>query len=108
MGTIYEISALTLQCANPFAVAAPQTSGADDARSVTRAPAGLLNLLALAAASLALYGGFFSSLDFLWPIYTSQTALGGMAVVASALTFCLVYGSFARQLLETLGIRAPK
>lgn len=59
-------------------------------------------------ASALLYGLFFLAIKPLFRIYTSQDVLGVAAVIGTALTFSLVYGTFAKYLLAMLGLKALK
>lgn len=60
----------------------------------------------LTALTLGLYAGFFLFLDPLTGLYTSGTIVGAVAVVATAMVFSLVHGTFAGVLLVVLGLRA--
>lgn len=68
----------------------------------------VLGLVVFGAASLALYGLFFGFVDDIFPVLTSGTIGGAVAVIGLALTFSLAHGSFASALLEVVGFRALK
>jgi hypothetical protein len=68
----------------------------------------IIGFIVFAVASAAMYAVFFGSLDVLMPKLTAGTFAGTGSVIALALVFSLVYGTFANYLLELLGIRALK
>ena len=56
--------------------------------------------------TVGLYSGFFLFIDRIFGLLTSGTMLGGVGVVATALLFSFVHGSFASHLLDAVGLRA--
>ena len=56
--------------------------------------------------TLILYGSFFRFIDRISELFTSGTMLGGIGVVAIALVFSFVHGSFASHLLDAVGLKA--
>ena len=56
--------------------------------------------------TVGLYSGFFLFIDRIFGVFTSGTMLGAVGVVATALLFSFVHGSFASHLLAAVGLRA--
>ena len=66
----------------------------------------LLKLGLFTVLTVVLYGGFFLFIDRIFGFFTSGTMLGGIGVVATALLFSFVHGSFASHLLDAVGLKA--
>lgn len=61
-------------------------------------------LLVSGTLTVGLYGAFFSYIDPLFVLFSSQTVIGAVAVIVTATIFSFIHGAFARYLLEALGI----
>lgn len=67
-----------------------------------------LKLAISAALTVTLYGTFFALFDALSTLYTSQTFTGSVAVLATAMIFSAIHGTFAHYLLKALGFHTIK
>ena len=68
----------------------------------------VVRFVVFGVASILIYALFFGSVDQLFPVLTAGNMIGAGVVVALALCFSLIYGTFANYLLEVLGLRELK
>ncbi len=65
-------------------------------------------LVVFGAASATILSVFFFFVDDISSLLTSGSVGGAAAVIALALTFSVIHGSFANALLDLIGFRAAK
>lgn len=68
-----------------------------------------VNLIIFGTLSVAIYGALFSFMGQLnTHLFRSRTVLGAVTIVLIAIIFSVIYGKFAHEVLEKLGIRELK